>query len=742
MTITVAKHSGFCFGVEKAVELAYAAIAQHPNKPIYTLGKLIHNEIVTNQLCSLGVKELEMATQVPDNSIVIIRSHGVAKSVYDTLAQKGVTVIDATCPFVTKIQHIVHKQHNLGNPIIILGKANHPEVVGINGWCGNSAYIIESEEEIETLNVSQFGLQLLTNITQDGFDKPKKSSMLVLDENYKNNSKNSQNTPKKVCVVAQTTFDVHKYAIIVKKIQKQLANLVEIFDTICYTTYRRQSEAENLAKKCDVMLVLGSKNSSNTTKLVAICEKFCKRTHLISDAAALGGSIQFKLSDCIGIAAGASTPKELITEVKNLMAQQFKSEIQSAEFLEAIEGSPVNLREGKHVKGTVISADEKGISLNIASKKDGFIPAEEVCLGEYNPAEYAVGIELEAIVVTTRSESGCILLSKKRVDEMLEGDKMVETIRNGEIFELVPTKDIKGGLLSKLGNYTVFIPSSQIREAFLKEFKNFVGKTLRVTALEIDDKKRKIIASARKVLEEERKAREEIFWSAVQPDVIVNGKVKRITNFGAFVSVDGFDCLVHITDLSWGHLKSAEDVIKIGKSYDFLVLSVDKERNRVSLSYKALQPHPFDACIEKYPVGSITKGKITSIVPFGAFVEVAPGAEGLVHVSEASHSYIKSVSEVVKVGDEVDVLIKEIDTLNRKITLSIKACLPEVEAVAVDTEDGEAASGTGSKAKAGKSDKSKSPKRAAATEGTGVEWTDEVSNNPFAALLKGQDVEA
>ena len=716
MKIITAKNCGFCFGVENALKLAYRTAAENPDKKVYTLGKLIHNELVTDKLLSHNIAVAEGIDNIEDGSVVIIRSHGAPKEVFEKLAAKNLTVMDATCQFVKKIQNIVSEFHTKGYQIVILGEPDHPEVVGINGWCEKEAVIVRSEAEAEGLKRDQ-----------------------------------------KLCLVAQTTFSAEKYARIVKIFQKPVSKSVEIFDTICYTTYKRQAEADLISRKCDVMLVLGSEKSSNTVKLYEICKKGCDRCYLVPNAADFK-KIIIKAPDLVGIVAGASTPPELIMEVKDLMAQQFNNEIQSTEFMEALEGSPISLREGKRVKGTVISADEKGISVNIGSKKDGFVPIEEAGLGEYNPSEYVTGMPIEAVVVSTKSDVvGCIILSKKRIDIILEGDKQVETIRNGEIFELKIEKDTNGGLLGKMGTYTVFIPASQVREVFVRDLKPFSGKTLRLTALEIDDKKRRIVASARKVIEEERKAREEIFWNAVQPDVIVNGKVKRVTNFGAFVSVDGFDCLAHIVDLSWNHIKNAEDVVKVGKNYDFLVLSVDRERGRVSLSYKALQPHPFEACLAKHPVGSITKGKVTSIVPFGVFVEIEPGIEGLVHVSEAAHNYVKSVSEVVKVGEEIDVMILNADPNSKKINLSIKACQ---EAPEVTGEEGvvpakpksskfdrfEAdASGSYKKPEKSKADsKSANPKTSRRTKSDSdaeMEWSEEASNNPFAELLQGIKVD-
>lgn len=688
MKLVFAENKGFCFGVKNAVEIA------EKTGNAYTYGHIINNEYVIDKLKRAGVDAVETLDGLNAGDTLILRSHGAPERIYEQAKDMGLNLIDATCPFVKKIHNIVREMSAKGYHTVIVGKAAHPEVVGIRGWCAGSTVIDEHSD--------------LSGLT----------------------------AYEKVCVVAQTTLDSEKFSAIIKKIVKLPLKTVEIFNTICYTTIRRQSEAKQLASLCDAVLVIGSKASSNTNELFAICAAVCENCYHVQCAAELQ-NINLSPFSVIGVTAGASTPAELIMEVKEYMSQQFE-EVQNQEFIDAVEESLINYKEGKRVKGTVIGADEKGIHVNIGGKKDGLVPKDEVVIeGEYNPADYAVGVEIEAIIISKQDqESGCVLLSKKRVDQIKEGDKIVETIRDGAVFELIADKVTKGGLLGKLGTYTVFIPASQIREGFVKDLKQYVGKKLRLTALEIEDdeKRHKIVASQRKVIETERKEREDIFWANVQPNVIVNGKVKRVTNFGAFVSVDGFDCLAHIVDLSWNHIKKVEEVLTIGESYDFLVLSVDREKGRVSLGYKQLQPHPFVKCLEEHPVGSICRGKVVSIVPFGAFVELATGVEGLVHVSEAAHSFVKNINEVVKVGDEVDVMILAADEASRKITLSIKACTPDEqkETAKSETADGEV-----------KSDKK--PKRGKAVkhdaEDGGSQWNEDIVNNPFADLLKdlGED---
>lgn len=693
MKLIEGKNGGFCFGVRSAVEKAESNASEHT----YTFGDIIHSERVLNRLKAKGVKKVDDISEIKEeNATVIIRSHGAKKSVYDEIASRGFTLIDATCPFVKKIHEIVKEYYQKGYRIYIIGKADHPEVIGINGWCNDEAIIVNEN----------------TDFTK--FDREEKA-----------------------CFVAQTTFSTEKYDNILKKIRKHSYKTVEIFDTICYTTVSRQKEAISLSQICNKILVVGSRNSSNTQKLVELSTTKTCRAYSVAEVDDLT-NIKFSTEDVVGIIAGASVPDELIMEVKEYMSE--KMDDQNLSFSEAVEQTLVEYKKGKTYSGTVLSADEKGITLKIGGKSDGFIPANEVNIdGSYNPADYPEGMTLDVRMGEKDKESGLIMLSKKAIDELKEADKVVDTIRNGERFEIVIDKNVEKGLTAKLGRYNVFIPASQVEERFVRDLKKYVGKKLEVVVLqnengefEIDDSKRKIVASHRKVVETDRKAKEDVFWANVVPNMIVSGVVKRTTVFGAFVSVDGFDCLAHIVDLSWTHIKSVEEVLTVGQAYEFVVLSADREKNRVSLGYKQLQPHPFVACMEKHPVGSTCKGKVVSVVPFGVFVEIEPHIEGLVHVSEVAHSFVKNINEVINVGDEVEVKVLNYDEANRKINLSIKACLPEEEKPA-PSENTEA-----------EVVEKKPAKRRAKIEKTEPEeekeWSEDTSNNPFAALLKDLEV--
>lgn len=643
--VAVANNAGFCFGVKRAVEVAEACAGE---KNCYILGDIIHNMSVISRLKKKGLTRVQSVEELPEllpgeTGKVVIRSHGADMATYEAIEKKGYQTVDATCPFVSKIHDLVRRHYEQGYHIVIIGKREHPEVVATAGWCDGNATIIDENSDLEVLN---------------RYDK--------------------------LCFVCQTTYDGKKFKELSKKIHKIQSKTVEIFDTICYTTYERQKEALCLAQNCDVVLVVGDRLSSNTSKLFDICKSECASTYFIESADELK-NINIPRSGVVGIVAGASTPTESIMEVKTYMGQEF-GEASNEEFLEAINKETVAIREGKTITGTVLSANADGIRVNVGVKNDGFIDKDEaVYEGEYNPEDYPVGMEITAVITKKRDDlTGCVLLSKRRADLMRKTDDAVNQIRNGETFELVVKKDIKGGLIGSLGSYRVFIPASQIRLKFVPDLKKFVGKTLRLRALDIDDSNRKIVASQRVILQEEKDELDkkiEEFWQYVEPGAVVAGEVKRISSYGAFVSVGVIDCLAHIDHLSYSHIESPDEVLEIGKTYDFLVLKADKEKQRVSLGYRELQPHPFDKCVEKHPVGSIVAGKVVSVLPYGAFVEIEPGVEGLVHVSEAASAFVKDINEVLHPGDEVNVKILAYDEAHRKTTLSIRQCLEEEKPV-------------------------------------------------------------
>lgn len=682
MIIRVAKSIGYCLGVRRAVETANKA-----PKDTCVLGELIHNQHVIDGLSAKGIKTIACVEEIGHCNNLIIRSHGASESIYSEAQQKGIRIIDCTCPFVAKIHRIVKKYDELGYQIIITGSPTHAEVIGINSCCKNRATVVSSVEECQNL---------------------------ILGD--------------RVCVVSQTTFNAEMFEKIIQILSQHECKTLEKFNTICYTTLERQKEAERLAQSCDKILILGCPNSSNTNQLYRISNQWCKFCYLINDVKELS-CITFDKNDCVGITSGASTHDELIQEVLQFMSENNEVQMSTfGEMLEKQENESVVCRVGAVIKdAVVISATEEGVTVSIGGKNDGFIAKEEaVSEGEYNPAEYTIGSKVGVVVLAGKNkDTGLVPVSKKKLDLINKGNEVVNTIRNGEEFDLVVGEVVPKGLIGRLGNYRVFIPQSQVEERFVKNLAPYKGKTLRLRALEIDDEKHKIVASQKAVVCEERESKEKEFFDNIYPDAVVIGKVVRATKFGAFVNVGGFDCLAHIVDLSWTKINAVEDILKIGEEYEFIVLKIDREKKRVSLGYKQLHLHPFDEVVKNHNVGDVIDGTVVRIKDFGAFVKIADGVDGLVHISEASHNFVKNINDVLKVGDEVKAVITKIDYENRKISLSIKAA---TEAPAGSEQDGD---GRERKPRMAKGDRKGHGDRETSN------WNEDIANNPFADLLKG-----
>lgn len=690
---------GYCKGVQRAVDMAlHAKIASDDR--IYTLGDLIHNRDAVKSLEKKGIFSLPTAEDIPEGATCIIRTHGVERETLRILKEKKVHIIDATCPSVAKIQTTVADKEQEGYRILVVGNPEHPEVKGIAGW----------GDAIKTGLNFPHGLEETANI--------------------------------KWFVVAQTTLSPELYEEIGKKIinfAKKHAQTVEFFHSICYTTILRREECREISSSSEAVIVIGDPNSNNNRNLVELAGRYCKFVHLISNVSDLA-SVADKHYQSLGILAGASTPNGLIMEVINRMDQQQKLDnvqIDSVTPVEATEENvavkqvapkakevsskepitmeeamkkwvPKTIREGMKLKAEIESLDENGVSVSIlnAGKNDGgFIAAEQMEYdGNYNPENYKIGDIVDVIVIPrTDNKMKVWNLSKRAYDTLKIEDEAVKQILEGKEFTLACSQVVKGGLLGKLGNYAIFVPAGQIRMGYVKNLEEYVGKKLRLRllppkeepadAIEGEDAQpkrrhnpKRIVASQRVILEEEKKEREDAFWEVMQVNNIMKGKVKRFTNFGAFVSIMNFDCLVHISDLSWTKIKDPSEVLELNKSYEFVVLKVDRESGKVSLGYKQLQKKPYELAAEKYHVGDVIKGKVERIKEFGAFIAIEPGIDGLVHVSEIGHKWIANASEVLKVGDEIDAKI--IGFENNKITLSMKALIdPPVAEESVDDAD-------------------------------------------------------
>ncbi len=649
MNVTVAKSSGFCRGVQNAVDTAMRIDPQG----VYILGELIHNRWVTDVISARGIVTVDSVEEVPDGAVLILRSHGVGKSVYDECGKKHLRIIDCTCPFVRRTQKLVERYSDGGYTVVVVGERTHPEVIGLCGWCGGKVFVVGNEDEARALSPEE----------------------------------------KNIAVVAQTTCPEEKFEKIIEIIGNAGEKTVEISKTICYTTKERQKEAEKLSMKCDAMLVIGGASSSNTNKLFEICARHCSHVFRLYSAGDLDVE-KIKKFKNVGIVSGASTPYTQTQEVLFKMENntEVKATNEMDEVVAQMDNGQSKLRKGQLVTAIISSATDDGVAVLLPFfKKEILLEKDEIDCEAYNKEEYAakVGEEIEVMVL---SSSNPVKLSQKAIKQMKEEESKIEAIAGGEEFDVTCTGFNKGGLTSSMGTYSVFVPAKEIRMGYVKELDKYVGKKLRLKALEIkrSERKKEIIASQRVILEEERAAREQAkaekeaeFFANVHVGDVVEGKVERVTSFGAFVSVNGFDCLAHISDLSWSGVKNVTDVLEIGKKYEFKVLKVDEVNKKVSIGYKQLQPQPWDLVSEKYAEGDIVHGKVVRIVPFGAFVEVESGIDGLVHVSQISHEWLENPISVLQIGEEVDAKILVLDPANKKMTLSIKALLPEPEVTKV-----------------------------------------------------------
>lgn len=665
---------GFCKGVSTAIEKAMSIGGK-----AYCLGHLVHNQTVVDRLQKNGIETVESVEDVPDGATVVIRAHGAPPEVFARAKQKGLTVVDATCPYVAAIQHKAKKYFDEGYQIVLVGEASHPEIVGINGWCNNTAIVFDGKGKLH-LNA------------------------------------------EKALILFQTTFDTRFFEKSLKNISTDNVKTLEIFNTICYTTLQRQYYAQKLSERCDLAVVVGDKRSSNTRRLFEISSQNCKA--VLCDGTDVD-NIDFEKCRNVCFISGASTPTELIKGVLERMVEIAKdtvsvetevSEESKTVAEEVVAETPAEsktdkkteekvmgkdealmaeavskikegakYRVGQKVKCHVVLVSEDGVYVRLTSwKQDAFVPNEELALdGDYQAAKASikVGDTLECSVLSI--ENGKITLSKKVIDERYKDDELVGGIKEGNEFSVTMTRASKNCLTGRLGSYTVVVHASQIRIGFVKNLEQYVGKTLRLvsSAEKVDDNKRVIYASQKTILLAEKKAKEDEFWNNIAVDEIVEGKVLRFASFGAFVDVRGFDCLAHTSDLSWDHVNAPADVLEIGKTYEFVVLALDRENNRVSLGYKQLQPKPWEVAEEKFPVGTVVTGKVARLMPYGAFIELDKHIDGLLHVSNYSWDWIDDITKVLKVGDEVEVQVMEFNAENKRITLSRKALLEKPDVV-------------------------------------------------------------
>lgn len=641
MEIILAKSAGFCFGVKRAVDYAYSKAGKGD---IYTYGPIIHNKEVTCDLDKKGVRVIENLDDVKSGE-VIIRSHGVPPSVYEALEKRSIEYTDCTCPFVKKIHNIVKDNYNKGKRIIIVGNKSHPEIIGINGWCQNSAITINSLEEAENVQLEK-------------------------EVDY--------------ALVVQTTFQTDVFESIITCLNKKSDN-IEIFRTICSATGDRQKEAVEIAKVVDQMIVLGDKSSSNTRKLYEISKKYCKNVYLCERICDLELQ-KIKNNGTMGITAGASTPSVIIKEAVNAM-----SEMENKSFEEMLDSSLVTLRTGQIVKGKVISVSATGeVAVDLGYKSDGIIARSEFSDDvNVEPADVVKpGDEIEVFVVRVNDGDGNVQLSKKKVDADKNYVVIEEAFNNGTPVKGKVTEQVKGGLIAIVNGARVFVPSSQISNRYVEDLSSFIGKEFDFEVLEFDKSKRRIVVGRKALAQKEIDAKRAEVFSTIKVGDKINGKVSRIVEFGAFVDLGGVDGLIHISEMSWGRVKKVTDVLSVGDDVTVTVLDVNPEKGKISLSLKDLNADPWKDAATKYAIGNVVTGKVVRMVPFGAFVELEEGVDGLVHISQIAYKHVEKPEDELTIGQEIQAKVTELDLDAKKISLSIKETL-EKPAKANKAEDAE-----------------------------------------------------
>ncbi len=655
--ILTASHSGFCFGVKQAIEKTEAEIAGKKNSPaagrIYTWGPLIHNKTVTDGLREKGVGILDDLGSVGAEDVIIVRSHGETKRFFEEAAKTGCKVVDATCPFVKKIQQLAENAYEAGKQVVIVGDSAHPEVKGINGWCENSAIIVNSPEEAR--------------------------------EALKNCGK------KNLFLVAQTTIKKELLDAVIDAL-KENAIQAEVNNTICSATALRQKSCAELAEICDAMLIIGGRESSNTRKLFEISEKKCKKTFFAEKIEDLPLR-ELAGYDKIGIAAGASTPECVIKEVIATMME--KKEMSMEELLanEAydLDGAMRLPRLNEVVDGTVHQVTENGVIVDMGCKKDGIIPREEVTLeGDQTLTDlFKVGDEIQAKVVKTDDGEGVITLSKKKLEVTAHWNEVNEAFENKETITVKVIRQVRGGVIATYKEVSGFIPLSQLSDRYVENADEFIGKDLDVKVTKVDLKRGRTVFSRKVILEEEKRKQVEALWNSLNVGDVVEGTVMRFTDYGAFVDLGGIDGLLHISEISWGKLKHPQEVLQIGDRVKVKVLSMNEEKGKISLGLKQTTPEPWSVINEKYQIGEIVTGKVVQIKEYGAFVELEPGLDGLVHISEVAHKRVNDVAEELTLGQTVEAKILDIDTERKRISLSIKQTLeePVAEADAYEEAD-------------------------------------------------------
>ena len=642
MSVRVAESAGFCFGVNRAVELVDQAAQS--GKKVCTLGPIIHNRHAVSRFEQMGVQVIDTPAQAEPGQTVIIRSHGVTKAVQEALEARGVEVIDATCPFVKRIHGIVSRAEAEGRLPVIIGTRVHPEVEGIAGWCEHCK-VFENAQELE---------------------------------NWVKSGEIPRDLP--ISMVCQTTSTESLWRSCENFAKKVFTN-VKFFDTICKATEFRQSEAASLSKVCQAMVVVGDTHSSNTGRLAMICREHCDRVALVDNASELEPEFFRGVAD-VGITAGASTPAWIIKEVNKTMSEITNVEAVQEEFEALLEQSIKTLNTGDKVTGIVTGIGTTEVQIDLGTKHAGYIPYDEVSADPTVKPEdvLKVGDEIEVFVVRVNDQEGVCQLSRKKLEGMKVWDDMATWCEEKTTVEGTITEENKGGLVATVKGIRVFIPASQSGVAKGGDMASMVGKTTELKITEVNRARRRVIGSIRAVSYETRKAAQEKIWNEIEVGAKYHGTVKSLTSYGAFVDIGGVDGMVHVSELSWNRIKNPAEVVSVGDEIDVYVIALDAEKRKISLGYKTAEMNPWNKFMTAYNVGDVVDAKIVKLMTFGAFAEIIPGVDGLIHISQIANKRIGKPEDVLAEGQEVQVKITEVDAENKRISLSIRALLePEAE---------------------------------------------------------------
>ena len=642
MKVKLAAKAGFCFGVKRALDMAERTVE---NSPSVSLGPLIHNQQVVKRLAERGIRVVNALEEVLAEQALIIRSHGVGPSVYQGAENKGIQVVDATCPFVQKAQRLAAESAQMGQQVIVMGDKLHPEVQGILGWAGKHAIPIQTLEEAKEL---PFYPQL--------------------------------------AVLAQTTQLAESFEGIVEELKLHTEDLT-VHNTICNATAERQKAARELAQRVDVMVVVGGRNSANTQKLASICAELTK-TYLIETAEELEVD-WFKEATSAGLTAGASTPDWIIEEVYQKMSEMNENEMDMANWLESFQ----DLHLGARVTGKVVKITNDEIFVDIGWKSEGIIPFVDDKGVRQTLSEdlLSIGDEITAVVIRVENEEGHTVLSKRQADEEKAQERLEKFAESKEEIQAKVVEVVKGGLLVDVG-LRGFVPASQLELGYVEDLNQFLGQTLRLRIIEFDPAKRKVVLSQKIILEEEQANKRRHLLDTLQVGDIVTGVVRRMADFGAFVDIGGIDGLLHVSEMAYARIQHPSEILKTGDVVEVQVLKFEQQTGRLSLGLKQLKVSPWVQVTEKYPVGSLVKGVVVRIVSFGAFVGLADGVDGLVHISQLADHRVNKVEEVLKVGDMVSAKVIECKPEAKRISLSMRemvkdaARASDVEAMASQPE--------------------------------------------------------